>query len=348
MIEGTDQRTDEERSFYRHATRPDWGVAVLLWHAEGKRGYRFSDGNTRVFKRGYFHLMRTTEPNPAERDQLTAYLRHERSPSRRATASRPAKPRSDISLNDQIEYFRSQFPDGFRGQKWQHAHRRAPRRALQRHRDRAIELARDRLSRDAIDEALRAGQAVQVVADLVAVLAATDLVTAAHRNKLLGLADWQAERLARSLRELLWGDLSLRTRLGGWISSLAVATSSKTATWGLTTAPLALVHPTEHVAVRYSSFTAQGEQMVPPYAPGRFASASRYQGALAVAQQVRDRLRAHGLEPADLFDVHDFMSVTLRADALRAIAARKSATRPVDAAPSSAAPDSEEAERVAA
>ncbi len=347
MSEGLAEQGTSTRKFYEHVARPEWGVAVLTWEGEGKRGYRFDDGKLRVFKEGYFHLMRQAEADRGQREALAAYVR--RKPGERRAPARV--PDADaITLADQIEYFRSNYPQGFAGEKWQSDHRKRSKRSLLRHRVPAIEHARTELTREKLDRWLTDGRADEAVDTLRKVLAKTDLVTAAQRKQLDDLQHWHAERLAKALRNLLWGQDSIRQRLGRWISAIAVATSSRSTTWALATAPLALVHPEEHVCVRYSSFSAQGASMVPPYDPGRVASPGDYEGAQAVARRVRDRLVEEGLSPEDMLDVYDFMWVTLRPKARKAIAARRVAARSGgrSKAQSTAGDEASDAERAAA
>jgi hypothetical protein len=53
-IDSIDTReSPNEDALYRHKKREEWGVAVFLWERDGKRAFRFADGETRVFKQGF-------------------------------------------------------------------------------------------------------------------------------------------------------------------------------------------------------------------------------------------------------------------------------------------------------
>ena len=46
---------------YRHTRRDDWGVAVFLWERDGKRCYRFADGELRTFAQAFWNLLVPTQ-----------------------------------------------------------------------------------------------------------------------------------------------------------------------------------------------------------------------------------------------------------------------------------------------
>ena len=53
------QPANESRlpSLFAHTSRKDWGVGVLAWEADGKRGYLFENGEERTMANGYFELI---------------------------------------------------------------------------------------------------------------------------------------------------------------------------------------------------------------------------------------------------------------------------------------------------
>ena len=59
---------------FRHCKREDWGLAVLLWEREGKRGYRFEGGHERTFKEGYYHLFESASAVGDAAEKLLASL----------------------------------------------------------------------------------------------------------------------------------------------------------------------------------------------------------------------------------------------------------------------------------
>jgi len=62
------QPANESRSpsLFAHKNRKDWGVGVLAWEADGKRGYLFDNGEERTMASGFFELMRRIEHPSAE------------------------------------------------------------------------------------------------------------------------------------------------------------------------------------------------------------------------------------------------------------------------------------------
>jgi len=53
------QAAHESRSssLFAHTGRKDWGVGVLAWEADGKRGYLFANGEERTMANGFFEKM---------------------------------------------------------------------------------------------------------------------------------------------------------------------------------------------------------------------------------------------------------------------------------------------------
>jgi hypothetical protein len=77
------------------------------------------------------------------------------------------------------------------------------------------------------------------------------------------------------------------------------------------------------VFVHRASLLAQASAMARSVTISVSPRAVEYAPLLAMAERVRDRMRAAALAPADLLDVHDFISFTLRAAAVKAIAAAR-------------------------
>src|SRR5688572_12808538 len=45
------------QSLFQHASRPEWGGALIAWERDGKRGYQFEDGQLRIFTTGHYYLL---------------------------------------------------------------------------------------------------------------------------------------------------------------------------------------------------------------------------------------------------------------------------------------------------
>lgn len=324
---------DQPTTLYMHDKRPRWGLALLAWDHGDRRGYQFEDGKLRVFKDGYYQLLREVDL-PADRSQR-AIRRLSRTLGRRESMERKGIDHL-IDLDEQISYFLEQHPGGCRGDAWLEAMRGVgARRKLKRHRDPAVTRARELLSRDELDRMLGELAFEQLIQALVTVLDQTSLVSARQLRILRRLPRHREEATARALRELLHGAGELSGRLDTFAAALGDPS------WQLATAPLALLDPTSHVCVTPTVFTRQAAWMAPRLEHSRRPDGATYERYLAMVQSVQKRLDEAGVAPADLLDVHDFIYETLRPAARRALAARRGAagdeekdgaSDPVDAA----------------
>ena len=301
------------QSIFGHAARLDWGAAVVAWERDGKRGYQFEDGRMRVFAADYYHLLERIDVS-ADRVRTLLSLLGLEAPTE--AASLPAGAFEAPSLDEQIEYFLTSYPGGFTGDKWRGDHRGGTDRVLKRHRDPAVALARKELTVVHLTSCLDRRREDVAMQTLASVLGATDLVPAAHVQRLPELPPNRARAVLIGLYELLFGRTSLEVRVVQWVQALTRGTARKP-TWGLATAPLALLAPDQHVCVNRASFLAQATSMAPRLRVTATPTGTDYGPLLAMSKSVRDRLEAVSSSPADLLDVHDFMVFTLRPDAWR-------------------------------
>ena len=88
-------------------------------------------------------------------------------------------------------------------------------------------------------------------------------------------------------------------------------------TWGLATSLPALLDPQKHVCVRTSVFRAQASTIMPTLSVDPEADLAVYEALQKMVLDLRKRLEKEGLEPRDLFDVRNFIWLTLRKDAER-------------------------------
>jgi hypothetical protein len=293
-------------TIFQHRTQVDWGAACIAWEREGKRGYQFEDGHVRVFNAAYDHLLEAIDVPRERADSLMAMAGRASAPP---TAAVVAGASLSITLDQQFAYLRATYPDGFSGQSWRCERRRHAVRNLKRHRDPAIARAREQLARPQLDAWIAGGRALQGVTALRDLLDSTDLVGSAALKHLGQVDLFGAVRLLTALRDLLWGELPFGRRFEPWVAALG--RGDRTAGWAMATAPLALVHPADHVCVTPVAFRAQAAWLAPELQLGSEPQTALYERALRMVAHIHAAAIARGLAPADLLDVHDFIGLSL-------------------------------------
>ena len=298
---------------FRHHKRPAWGLAVFLWERDGKRGYQFEDGSVRVFKDGFYHLLRPTE---APVDGATTRALERMAARTRVAAEGHLSPRVRAKpmprVADQIGLFMSQYPEGFGGKAWRTQIRGAgARRPLKRHRDRAVALAKARLAKHVLAEFIELEQWAAVRDAAVEVLRVTDLVTKKEADKFADLP--ASSSVAWSIYDLLHGGGSHAKHLGAFVHRLS--RHNLKPSWNLATALPALLHPEEHVCVKPSVLKLQAKMVKPAFKPKSSPNGKDYGSFLDVTATVHEELTSAGREPADLLDVAQFIWDTLRPSA---------------------------------
>lgn len=296
------------KGLYRHAKRPEWGLAILAWEEGGRRGYQFDDGRLRVFKEGYYSLMEPVDVQAAT--EVRRDLQEAMELSTRHAARKELTP--EYPFEEQLAIFRELYPDGFADLGWIRTYRGSGETVRRKsHREPALREAVSVLGRATMEDQLERGAHDEMLADLSALLATTDLVPVRKARSLVDVPTDLRRPVAEALHALLHGEGKIGPRFHAWVLALRDARGERPA-WRLATAPLALLLPQEHVCVRPSTFRRQAAV----FAPGRVyttrARRRSYTNFLHVAQATRERLEAEGLRPRDLLDVHDFVWVTLR------------------------------------
>ena len=322
-------------TLYRHVKKHEWGLALLAWERDGKRAFRFEDGEIRIFKEGYYGLLEEVD-RPADRtSEIVAKIDREHGVSSRRRSG-TKEPEREITFEEQLEVFLAEFPDGFDSAAWVEQHRGGGAgRRLKRHRDSAIDDARRQLSADALRELIDSGQTDAVRQRAIDVLGGTDLVTRAQIKPLEDSTGDQ--RIADAILELLHGTGELDERFDKFCHAVAHS-SKKLPSWPLLTTLLGLVDPQEHLCIRPSVFADQAKWMAPSLQLGKQPKGSVYLRFVEMAKTILENLRQAGQKPRDLLDVHDFIWVTLRpaaAETLENVRRRKAAE---DAASDEAAP----------
>jgi len=319
MSEFGGYQMDRSRNVYRHNAKPEWGGAVIAWEREGKRGYQFEDGQLRVFASGHYHLLDVIDVSGDRVKTLLSILDR----ARPVELGSGVRPLDAPKLHEQVDHFLRSYPGGFAGDRWRSEHRRrAEGEPLKRHRDAAIELARQELSRERLTACLENQTELDGVRALCRVLTATDLVSGAQLKQLAALPAYSSRGLVGALRELLSGEEPAAARVAQWVKTLTSALR-RAPVWPLATAPLALVRPHEHVCVQRASFAAQAATMAARMRVGQTPNAPEYARLLAMCERVRECLTEASCPPTDLFDVSDFMTFTLSGHSVEAMTSRR-------------------------
>jgi hypothetical protein len=307
---------------YVHVRRAGWGVAILAWERGDKRAYQFEDGGLRVFKRGFFGLFEEIDPPDMDTEQMVEVLTQRLEDSTEMRLKREAhKPLTPLySFETQLQIFTTLYPEGFEGAAWRKEKRgEGAGRRLKRHRDSAIEQARDMLSKERLDGLMAAGQASQIIKDAVTVMKQTDLVSNTDSKPLMTLDEAQVQVVAQALLAMLHGEEGrFLGRFDGWVQALRKICGARPG-WRLATVLPALVMPDKEVCVRQSSFKNQAGSIAPNRVYTQRARRKPYRGFRKVARTVRQRLIEAGHAPKDMLDVHDFIHATLKPSARKAI-----------------------------
>lgn len=304
---------------YEHTKKQEWGVAILAWERDGRRGYQFEDGKLRVFKDGYYQLMQEVDRPADETRALMGELNRKlgRSQQRRKAEE---KGETMLTFEQQLAIFRELYPKGFEDPRWASKVRGTEvARRLKRHRDPAIAEARDKLAAAELDRLIEAESFAAVHQRVVDILDGTNLVTPKQLDPLRTLDEDRQRGFGIALRDLLHGEGSYVIRLERFMSAMRSLRSAKRPGWQLCTAISALAQPEEHICIRPSTLKEQARWMAPRLEHDRRPNAELYERYLTMAHTVREKLVEAGFAPRDLMDVHDFMWTTLRPSAKKKI-----------------------------
>ena len=308
-------------TLYRHCKYPEWGRAVIVREQSSKRSYMFEDGQVRLFKKGYYHLLEEVQLDEADALDLATVLGGalERRSGPAEAPSAADKPRASrigrIRLEERIAFLDSEYSGGLSGEAWDREIRgRGTTTRRKRHRDPVLADAHRLLVERPPDPDDPQG----LLDALVNVLEPSDLLGARRREKLAALGPSESAELGQALHGLLFGEVPHPIRLERWIDALS-RPPHKLSNWALATIPSALVEPKEHLFVRRTVFGRQAT-LSGLHLPNK-PSAPAYHKALEVARDLARRLAAEGEETRDLLDVYDFVRITLRPKAKETILA---------------------------
>jgi hypothetical protein len=291
----------------RHSLRADWGVGILAGEKDGKHRYLFENGEERTLAGGFTAMMLRVEQPSDEERAVHARLRGILAARAPSDGTRPA----GLDFAAQLRTFHAAFPGGLSDPRWvaemrgEGASARAPR-----HRVPLLEEARQLLSQKSLDSLAGAQQFTEIWDAVAKVLSRTDLVSAAQL-KLKQPRDEQARGLALAVRELLYGAGAYEARFDRFCAAFATAFGAPPR-WELATALSAVVHPTEHVCVESTTFRKQVKASGSHRPVAAQPNSAGYSNLLAAVRLVANKLSEHGELPRDLFDVRDFITLTLK------------------------------------
>jgi len=295
----------------RHTKKTEWGRALLLWRREEKRAYQFEDGNMRVFAESFCNLLQPAmQPDPVLRQKLRQRAVADGHVATTAKGGAKGQGLPKPTVADQVAVFSVLFEGGFEGDDWRDACRsRDKGKALKRHLDPAVERAQRELAKDVLRMHVEAGSPQTIIDTLVDIVGSTTLATKKQLDCIRKL-DADAA-LAHAFIDFLH-DVPGQVR--GPLNQLRMALAKhdlKNVPWTVLTAARALVSPDKHLFVRPSAVREQAKLLMPSFKLTSVPTPESYARCLEMAIGVRNQLREAGLQPRDMFDVAEFMRVTL-------------------------------------
>jgi hypothetical protein len=301
---------------YEHDSRPDWGLATRVAHDGLRYAYQFEDGRLRKVAASHDQFMKAVE-RPFEQGER---MRRQLAAMGGTTLARRSLRGSGselISLDQQLQIFESDFPEGFAGAAWIERHRDGGGSA-KRHREPAIARAHELLDETGLAELLAEERHDAVIDRISRLLASTGLLTVRQRAPLSQLGEDATRRGAEAIFSLLHEKAEVALAMRRWVEALASAGAG--VSWVLATAVPALMYPDAHFCVRESVFWLQTRWLAPRMVPHRMPSGPGYLRLREVAGALRAELTERGHTPRDFLDVYDFVWWTLRPASQRRIA----------------------------
>lgn len=301
---------DLPNGLHRHRSRQKWGYGVAVNHHDGVVDWQFQDGKLRRIAKSFCHLLEPVDL-PADQDELISVDLIARAGLTVARRQREAEDGAPLlTLDEQISRFHLRFPDGFEDEKWVKDYRgEDAKRRLKRHRDAAIADAQERLAEDKLRAMLANGKPMEVITAVLSVLEACNLTTKKARSLFDNMRPMDIDPIAHAWVEFIHGEGRIDMRM---LTLLTPLRHLGKPNWALVTAPLALVHPDEHVTVSPKAFREQAKWMAPRLTLHHQPDGAQYERLRRMAVRLRDQLIARDLHPRDLMDVFDFMTISLK------------------------------------
>ena len=306
--------TDDQKKLYRHVKRDAWGYCILLREDDDHRTYHFEDGQERTIRRGFYTLMEEVgDERLGEVDRSALVERlwagRELMHARQSAAQASGRTGSPVTVAQQVEIFRGEYPEGFDDAAWVKAYRgETDKKAKKKQREPAIAKARELMeAAESDDDAFCAAAR--------AVLASTNLVRSADLAQYDQITQKRGGELATVLRELVDGKANTGLAFQRFIA--LINSGSGTCTWPLASALQALCRPNEDVFVHPTSFRKQAVWLRPKLAWRSKPDLKSYSELKRMLVDLRQELESAGLKPRDNFDLSDFVQITLRPAALK-------------------------------
>lgn len=302
----------EERQLWVHDRRPEWGAAVLVDVNQRHMVYQFQDGNMRKFRQDFLHFFTPVERSEAARESIIERLQEKHAESLEVHRQRKMPLKDPVmSMDEQIAVFRSFYPGGFTDPEYLKTWRGEEGRRLKRHLDPDVTRAKKRLGKAVLAELIEAGSYTEVYEGLLAVFKRTALVSPSKEVRPLAALDpAHHQALAEGLQLLLHGEERYSDRLRDYI--LVLDKLKLPITWGMVTAPGALVAPKAKLCPRRSVFRLQARTLRLHTVIRSSPTPRSYRSALRIARRVRAVLEENDMAPRDMLDVRIFIWETLR------------------------------------
>jgi hypothetical protein len=303
------ETASEPLPLFKHTARKDWGVGVLIREDDGKRSYLFEDGTERTLANAFHQLMRRVEdPNP---EQRAFYERQRILLAARQSASSSGVRITGPTFLDQMETLHRVYTAGLADPHWAENIRGegvTPR--VPRHRDALIREAQEQLSPAAFDALTKTQSSGQIWELIIAIVSRSDLVPAAQLKKAKSVNAEHLRGVVLAAKDLLHGAGAYEPRFEAYLRELALILG-EAPRWELATALSAAYNPAEHICVQPTTFRNQLKVIGSSGAIPARATRPVYTRLLNGMKTIVKKLTEHGAPPRDLFDVYDFMRVTI-------------------------------------
>lgn len=307
--------------------RPEWGVGLWVQEERSRRRFRFKDGKLRVFKKGFYHLLKPVDVQKVDVDSVFEEIagQHDLLALEEIKATARLESPPVMTLLEQINFFKSQYPGGFTGDAYRDAYRTpiGSSRPKKAHIDISRDLARIHLNKKALGESIAAEDFDAIHEAAVKILSKTSLVSLSKAVRPVKALEGDAkEAFCRALNVLLHGEERYQKRFGNWLHTLRVDCGLKVS-WTFTTLFPALVHPKRHVCAKSKAFDLQARTVRPGTAILNHPTPTGYRRIQQVAKSVHQALTEAGLKPQDNLDIRHFVWDTLRPKAQGLVAERR-------------------------
>jgi hypothetical protein len=296
----------------RFPSRPEWGRGLLVEERDGKRYYDFEDGERHVLlEQGWSKLEEVMLPDK-ERAQLERRLKgiaQRKEAVAKRSKKRGAVGKTAASFADQLAFFDAKFAGGFLGEKYVEDERApADRRGPKGYKERILLLARDTLSKEALESAKAAGDFTGVVDRVRKVMQSA--FTLMHPQSdvvpFTNMVPANHEAFVATLLDLLHGTGPYAGRFDRYVEVLA----RTKVTWPLASFVPAVYFPNEHLFIKPQPIEEQASILGMSVGFDPEPTAEGYERMRAVGEEVRKRLAEAGHAPRDLLDVYTFIWLT--------------------------------------